>query len=297
MAAFTAASADCSAAAAAPRGGSIRDGRTRGGRTRGGRTGGRTRGAGHPAARCVRSSRAWLASEAAMLASSWARAGGARASRPACELAAAFSSASRAASVAAGGDPGARRGGDRGGGPRGGTGAGRLDEHRRQPGQVLAVLGEQRAERAGQSRRPGHSRPVPGDQRLLRADRGLAARPRPARSSAGCRALPRLCSPPPPAAPPPRPRRARCAVSGLPAPLLQSLSPGAPAERRGSRAVPAGRHPGWPPGGSRSAAGRSGRGKSQLPGEPGARTRASPPRGTVRLDRARQQHRSRTRRS
>ncbi len=53
-----------------------------------------------------------------MLASSWARAGGASASQPACELAAAVSSASRPASVAAGGDP-VPAGAETEGGPRG----------------------------------------------------------------------------------------------------------------------------------------------------------------------------------
>src|SRR5580693_6307186 len=72
-------------------------------RTGGGRPGGR----GHPPAWCVRSSRAWLASEAAMLAISWARAGGARVSRLASDRAAPASAASRAARVAAGPEPAA----------------------------------------------------------------------------------------------------------------------------------------------------------------------------------------------
>ena len=284
MAAFSAASADCSAAATCPVLAdpvladpvladlvladpvlADRAGRPRAGRTRVPR---------HPAAPWVLSSRAWLASEAAMLASSWARAGGARASRRTRALAASVSAASSAASVAARGARRARRGGGRR--PRGGAGSGRDDQHRRQPGQVLAVLGEQRPERARQSRRPGQGRVVPGDQRLLGGDRvvqhghvrrGCGQGAEPAHALAA-RCHQRHGH---------RGRGEHAAPSQVcPHRSSSSLSPGASAERRGSRGVAGGRHPGWTSRASRMipgrAAGHSAGGQFSTAGRARART-------------------------
>ena len=133
--------------------------------------------AGHPAPPRERSIRAWLASEAAMLASSWANEGVTserwRTRALAASSSAACSAARAPAAPEVGGGPGlpdvaAAAAGD---GERAVLAARDLDQARAEPGQVGAVLGEQRGQEGRLCRGAGNSGAVPGDHQLLGGDR------------------------------------------------------------------------------------------------------------------------------